>query len=57
MLIGFAALVALFTLLWAVSLVIKNASIVDIWWGLGFIVMAAVYAVTTSGYAAGATWW
>ena len=52
MLIGLAAIVALFTLLWLVSLAIKNASIVDIWWGLGFIVMAGAYALTTDGVAA-----
>ena len=50
MLIGLATIVALFTLLWLVSLIIKNASIVDIWWGLGFVVMAGAYVLTTDGF-------
>jgi steroid 5-alpha reductase family enzyme len=39
-----AALVAAFTLLWAASLVLKNASIVDMWWGPAFVPAAALYA-------------
>jgi steroid 5-alpha reductase family enzyme len=50
MLIGLAAIVALFTVLWLASLALKNASIVDIWWGLGFIVMAGAYLAATDGF-------
>ncbi|MEP7117792.1 MAG: DUF1295 domain-containing protein [Acidobacteriota bacterium] len=39
-----AALVIAFTLLWAVSLPLKNASIVDLWWGPAFVLATAVYA-------------
>lgn len=39
-LINLAVLLALFTLLWVVSVRIRDASIVDIFWGLGFIAVA-----------------
>ncbi len=39
-----AALVAMFSLLWLASLPLRNASIVDMWWGPGFVVAALSYA-------------
>ena len=51
MLIGLATIVALFTVVWLASLALKNASIVDIWWGPGFIVMAGAYLAATDGFA------
>jgi steroid 5-alpha reductase family enzyme len=36
--------------IWLLSLVASNASIVDIFWGLGFVLLAAVYFVATDGY-------
>lgn len=41
--IGFLLVMAFFTLVWIASVVIKNASIVDIFWGLGFIVISCFY--------------
>lgn len=41
--IGLAAAVVAFTVLWIVSLVLRNASIVDIFWGPGLILVAWVY--------------
>jgi len=38
------ALAAAFTALWVVSLPLKNASIVDMWWGPAFVLAAALYA-------------
>lgn len=38
----FAAGLAALTVLWVVSLVMRDASIVDIWWGLGFVWIAGV---------------
>ena len=40
-----AALIVLFsmTLLWGLSVLIKNVSIVDIFWGLGFVIVNAFY--------------
>ena len=43
-LLVWVALVAAFTLLWAASLPLENASIVDMWWGPAFVLAAAVYA-------------
>ncbi|MCQ3931824.1 MAG: hypothetical protein DPW16_15335 [Chloroflexi bacterium] len=39
------------TLLWLVSLAIKNASIIDIFWGLGFVLATSVYFLSSDdGY-------
>ena len=36
--------------LWLLSLALKNAGIVDIFWGLGFVLLAAVYFVAADGF-------
>jgi steroid 5-alpha reductase family enzyme len=41
------AIVALMLLVWIISVAIKNASIVDIVWGLGFVVVAWTVRLTT----------
>jgi steroid 5-alpha reductase family enzyme len=39
------------TAAWVLSVILKNASIVDIFWGLGFVLLAGVYfALTEDGY-------
>jgi len=38
------------TAIWLVSLVLRNASIVDAFWGLGFVLLAALYFVATDGF-------
>jgi steroid 5-alpha reductase family enzyme len=43
-LLNLTVLVILMTLLWLVSIWFKNVSIVDLFWGLGFVVSAGVYA-------------
>jgi steroid 5-alpha reductase family enzyme len=50
--VGLSLLVALayMTAIWLLSLVLRDASIVDVFWGLGFVLMAAVYAVVTDGF-------
>ncbi len=40
-------ILSLMTLLWLVSLVLKNASIVDIFWGMGFVIVAWVAFILT----------
>lgn len=41
---------ALMTMLWLVSLALKNSSIVDIFWGMGFVVVAwAAFLLTPEG--------
>ena len=47
----FTVLIALVFLLWLVSLALKDASIVDIFWGCGFVVVAWVCYFTTNGFA------
>jgi steroid 5-alpha reductase family enzyme len=49
--LGFIIL-GLMTLLWLVSLALKNSSIVDIFWGTGFVVIAWVaFLLTPGGFA------
>lgn len=40
----------LVTLLWLLSVVIKNVSIVDLFWGTGFVIINAVYFFSWGGY-------
>lgn len=42
---GLAVTVIGFTALWVVSLIVRNASIVDVYWGPGFIAVGAYYAI------------
>jgi steroid 5-alpha reductase family enzyme len=51
-LIGLSLLVVVgyMTAVWLVSLVLHNAGIVDIFWGLGFIVVAVVYFLAGDGF-------
>jgi steroid 5-alpha reductase family enzyme len=43
---GLLVSVFAFTALWVVSLVLENASIVDVFWGIGFIIVAWFYTAT-----------
>jgi steroid 5-alpha reductase family enzyme len=46
-------ILALMIVLWLVSLALKNSSIVDIFWGLGFVIAAWTYfSLTPEGFAA-----
>lgn len=47
-----AVVMASMLLLWALSLKLKDASIVDIFWGAGFIIIAAVSFFLSEGFAA-----
>jgi steroid 5-alpha reductase family enzyme len=42
---GIAATISALTILWLISLVVKDASIIDIFWGLGFVILAWTYRV------------
>jgi len=46
---GLTVAVGAFSALWVVSLVLKNASIVDIFWGPGFVVVGFYYALVVPG--------
>lgn len=41
--IGIGAVMLALTLLWLVSIAIKDASIIDIFWGIGFVILAWLY--------------
>ncbi|HWQ83088.1 MAG TPA: DUF1295 domain-containing protein [Anaerolineales bacterium] len=45
--LGLAAILALMIVLWFVSLLLKNSSIVDIFWGPGFVLAAWTYFLLT----------
>jgi steroid 5-alpha reductase family enzyme len=38
------------TILWVVSVIIKNVSIVDLFWGLGFVLTSGFYFLKAGGY-------
>jgi steroid 5-alpha reductase family enzyme len=48
--LSLAAAVACMTAIWLVSLALRNASIVDVFWGLGFALLAALYFITADGF-------
>ena len=50
LLLGLAVIVILFTILWAVSLRLENASIADVAWGPGILVIGLTYYVTSDGH-------
>jgi steroid 5-alpha reductase family enzyme len=44
------AVLVLFSMLWVVSLVVRDASIVDRFWGIAFIVIASYVSAATDGF-------
>ncbi len=48
--IAFAAIMSMMTILWLISVKIRNVSIVDLFWGFGFVVAGAVYFIGTEGF-------
>lgn len=46
---AFAIIITMMTILWIISIRLKNVSIVDIFWGIGFVVVCAVYFLKTDG--------
>lgn len=46
---GFLVVMILMTVLWIISIFIKNVSIVDIFWGSGFIILSCVYFLKSRG--------
>ena len=49
LLLGLAAIVILFTILWVVSLRLENSSIADVAWGPGILVIGLTYYFTSNG--------
>lgn len=50
--IGTLIIVACMSALWLVSLRLQDASIVDVFWGLGLVILAGVYFASTQGHLA-----
>ena len=46
---GLLLIMIIMTLLWVVSIIVKNVSIVDLFWGLGFVLTAGFYFFKTEG--------
>jgi steroid 5-alpha reductase family enzyme len=49
-LLGLLVVMIMMTILWIVSIFIKNASIVDLFWGMGFVLLAFYYYFQTGGW-------
>lgn len=47
---GSLLIIFLLTLLWLLSVIIKNASIVDLFWGTGFVIVNAYYYFASGNY-------
>jgi len=47
---AFIVVMIMMTLLWLYSIIIKNAGIVDIFWGIGFVAAAFYYYFNTEGF-------
>jgi steroid 5-alpha reductase family enzyme len=48
--ISFGVVVAYMVVIWLVSLPLRNASIVDIFWGLGFVLLACILFLLADGF-------
>ena len=49
-LLAFAAIMSMMTILWLISVKIRNVSIVDLFWGFGFVVASVVYFIYSEGF-------
>ncbi len=47
---SFLVIMILMTALWIISVIIKNVSIVDLFWGFGFVLTAGFYFLKTAGF-------
>lgn len=47
---AFLIIMILMTILWVVSVIIKNVSIVDLFWGFGFVLTSCFYFLKTDGF-------
>jgi steroid 5-alpha reductase family enzyme len=47
---GFLVIIILMSFLWIASVIVKNVSIVDLFWGLGFVLVSGFYFLKTDGF-------
>lgn len=50
LLVGAVAVATLFFVMWVIHLALKNAAVVDVGWGLGFILLAVIYITMGQGF-------
>lgn len=50
LLTGAGGVVVLFLAMWIVHLILNNATVVDIGWGLGFILLSLIYILEGQGF-------
>lgn len=48
--LGFLAVTSMMFLVWILHLILKNAGVVDIFWGIGFVVLTAIYGCLLDGF-------
>jgi steroid 5-alpha reductase family enzyme len=49
-LLALVVIISMMTILWLISIRIKNVSIVDLFWGFGFVVSGVFYFLATEGF-------
>jgi steroid 5-alpha reductase family enzyme len=47
---GFLIIMMLMTTLWVISVIVRNVSIVDLFWGFGFVLTGGFYFLKTEGF-------
>jgi steroid 5-alpha reductase family enzyme len=47
---GLGLIIIMMSILWIISIIIKNVSIVDLFWGLGFLLSGSFYFLKTDGF-------
>jgi steroid 5-alpha reductase family enzyme len=47
---GLLLIILMMSVLWLISIIIRNVSIVDLFWGLGFLLSGSYYFFNTSGF-------
>jgi steroid 5-alpha reductase family enzyme len=47
---GLLVIMSMMTILWILSILLKNVSIVDIFWGLGFVIVCSYFFIATEGF-------
>jgi steroid 5-alpha reductase family enzyme len=50
--LALAIILCVMIILWIISVIIKNVSIVDVYWGVGFVVVCFFYFLATKGFEA-----
>jgi steroid 5-alpha reductase family enzyme len=49
---GLIIIIAFMSLLWIISVILRNASIADLFWGFGFVLSSGYYFISSDGFSA-----